>query len=83
LQDAGAYFELPLGTGGLDFAVRGLSAGTMVWMRTWDQMCTALGLPKGEVLRMVDVVLDVWKEALVQYAAKSNSEARDSVMDSD
>jgi hypothetical protein len=83
LQYAVAYFELPLGTGGLNFAIRGLSAGTEVWVRTLDQMCAALGLPKGEVLGMVDVVLDVWKETLVQCAAKPNSESRDSVIESD
>jgi predicted RNase H-like HicB family nuclease len=44
-------------------------------------MCAALGLSKGEILRMADVVLDVWKEALVQYAAKSDSGARDSFME--
>jgi hypothetical protein len=54
LQDAVAYFELALGTGGLDFAVRGLSASTMMWVQILDQMCAALGLPKGDVLRMVD-----------------------------
>jgi hypothetical protein len=81
LQDAVAYFDLPLGTGGLGFALRGPSASTVIWVRTLDQMCTALGLPKGEVLRMVDVVVDVWKDALIQYVAGSSSESMDSVME--
>ena len=43
-------------------------------------MCAALGLPRGEVLRMADVVVDVWREALTPCAAKSGSEAEDSVI---
>ncbi|KAF1829457.1 hypothetical protein BDW02DRAFT_602526 [Decorospora gaudefroyi] len=73
--DAIACFTLSLGTGGADFAIRGLSTGTLIWLGILDRVCTALGLPKGEVLRMVDVVVDFWKEAFDSVCAKDKAGA--------
>ncbi|KAJ4368869.1 hypothetical protein N0V83_005951 [Neocucurbitaria cava] len=72
LQDAVAYFYLPLGTPGtmLDLPTNGLSLCTWRSVQLVDEVCTALGLPEGEVLRIVKVVADFWMGALCRHNEK-------------
>ncbi|KAF1851893.1 uncharacterized protein K460DRAFT_401893 [Cucurbitaria berberidis CBS 394.84] len=74
LKGAVAYLYLPLGTGTmLDLARTGLSQDTVDGVQLVDDVCAALGLPAGEVLRIVQVVADFWAEALANHHDKSIS----------
>jgi hypothetical protein len=60
-----AHFRLSLGTDTrLDLPLRGFSTQVMIKLQLMDDIWTALGMPKGELLRIAHVVLDVWKEAV-------------------
>lgn len=45
----------------LDLPTNGLSADTLQNLQLFDEVCTALGLPRGEVLRIGHEVADYWK----------------------
>jgi hypothetical protein len=60
-----AHFRLSLGTDTrLDLPLRGFTAQVMIKLQLMDDIWTALGMPKGEVLRIAHVARDVWKEAV-------------------
>jgi hypothetical protein len=54
-------FELP---------TKGLSDATLQGIELFDEICTALGLPKGEVMKIGDEVADFWKHSLQDYQSE-------------
>ncbi|KAF2035676.1 hypothetical protein EK21DRAFT_84104 [Setomelanomma holmii] len=68
LDDAVAYFHLPLGGDNvLDLPTTGLSQNAVCGLQLMDDLCTTLGFMPGEITNIGDEIADFWKDVYAQY----------------